>query len=238
MAGYPVQTFSSFAQLLAYINSEWITNGQGDITGVVGNNVVNALLTFIEESPVNSTPAPIWSAGGTYVATVPIVIFTGTAPTTLQWTNNIYNEYLFINTINQSIPLANGFVYYDINLNTVDAIPPLERVRIILANNNQWIQASDLGNVIPPANSYYGRLDFVVGNTGSPLTTGQTVLTINQTNIAANSVNVTSSGAQLYIGRTNEFSYTIVYSTANIIITFNQPVSLDQDISVTYAYSL
>ena len=46
------QTFPNFADLLAYINSEWITNGNQEITGVIGNNVVNGLLTFITQSPL------------------------------------------------------------------------------------------------------------------------------------------------------------------------------------------
>ncbi len=155
MPTYPQQTFPSFAALATYINTQWVTNGKGDITGVVGNNVVNALLTFIQQSPLNWNKASVVTAGGGVTAGSqqtpgPIMIFTNSTPSSLEWTDNIYNEYVFINYTGNAIPLANGFTYFDNTVTAQSAIPANQVVYIYKVPSGDWFLGNNLsstGNV-------------------------------------------------------------------------------------------
>ncbi len=138
---YPSQTFATFDELLAYFNSYWITNGVQEITGLIGNNGVNGLLTFIRKSPLNWQKAQISSSTGNVSAVRPIVVFTG-VPNSLSFADNIYFEYVFINTTVGDIPLLNPTNYFDINLNAVTKIPAKSIVNLVKTNNNQWIVGS------------------------------------------------------------------------------------------------
>ncbi len=162
---YPTQTFPDFNSLLAYINSFIVTNGNGNITGVEMNDVVNGLLSFIEKSPLNYNKAQIISGGGNVVANNAVVVIKGVAPDSLEFGNNIYNQFIFINTTDYDVPLASGDIYYDINLNTVDFIPAKSIVNIVQASNYSWIVASlsTQGNTETPK-----RLMLIVGEDGAP----------------------------------------------------------------------
>lgn len=234
----PAQNIPTPEAARTYVNQYIVPNGMNLINGSEMNNVLNALITFIEQSPLNWQKALIWSTGGNYVATQPTIIFTSVTPSSLQWGSNIYNEYLFINTTSQNIPLASGFFYYDISLNAISYIPAQERLRVVQAINGQWIQAADFGNVIPPANISFGLLNFVVGE-GSPviMVNGQTVLTINQSSVFLNNVSIFVDGPIVYPNISTQFSYSIVYNADDVVITFNQGVSDGQNIIVNYAYS-
>lgn len=152
MPSYPKNTFSDFAALLNYINAYWITNGVQEITGVIGNDVVNGLLTFVEQSPLNWQTADIQSGGGVISATRPITVFMGTVPTMVSWGDNIYNEWVFINTTLGNIPTLNPYV--DINLQNVFTIPAKSIINICKARNGVWIlkslPASGSGVIVPP----------------------------------------------------------------------------------------
>ncbi|MEO7048944.1 MAG: hypothetical protein ABI091_26815 [Ferruginibacter sp.] len=162
MPTYPVNTFPNFSQLEAYINNFWTQNGIQEITGIIGNDVVNALLTFIEQSPLNWQTARIESGGGIIVASRPVVVFMTTTPTSLAWNDNIYNEFIFINTTPNPIPLAGGRIYYDIHLIPHSYIPANTSITIVKATNSNWVQSSGVGN------SPYGALNLVVGEAGAP----------------------------------------------------------------------
>lgn len=155
---YPVNTFSNFAQLLAYINQYWITNGVEEITGVIGNDVVNGLLTFTEQSPLNWQKADIQSSGGVLSATRPITVFMGVTPTMLSWGDNIYNEWVFINTTVGNIPTMTPYV--DINMQNVFSIPAKSIINICKAKNDVWIlrslPASGSGVIVPALNGVVG----------------------------------------------------------------------------------
>lgn len=139
---YPQQTFADFAELLAYINTEWINNGNGDITGIIGNNVVNGLLTFIEQSPLNWQKAQLVNSAAAQIVTGPVVVFMVNAPAQISFLDNIYNEFCFINTTSSAIPLLSPAQYYNINLVAVTSIPAKSIVRICKATNNSWIISS------------------------------------------------------------------------------------------------
>jgi hypothetical protein len=167
---YPNQTFNTFAELLIYINNEIVTNGNEEIDAVKVNNVVNGLLTFVEQSPLNWQKAQIVSTGGNVTPLRPIVVIAGTAPTSIQWNDNIYNQYIFINTTSSSIPIGNSQYYYNIDLVAQTSIPSKSIVNIVKAFNNTWIIASTLssgGSVVQEP------LCYVVGGGGGAPVNGQ-----------------------------------------------------------------
>lgn len=142
---FPVQTFPNFAALRDYQNNEWIPNGVQHIDGEIGNNVVNGLLTFITQSPLNYARAAIFSSGGAINTSVPVVLFTTTTPTSLIWGDNIYNEYVFMNMTAAVIPIIGGLVYYDMNGTPHTSIPANTAVNIMKATNDLWVQVGAFG---------------------------------------------------------------------------------------------
>lgn len=160
---YPGQTFPNFDALLNYINTEWISNGDGNITGVIGNNVVNGLLTFITQSPLNYQMAGIISTGGVVVTTKPVTVIKGVVPTSINWSDNIYNQNIIINATNSPIPLPSGVFYYNAALQPQSIIQAVSVVNIVKASNGLWIQTNQGGNAIikPP-------IAGAVGGTGMP----------------------------------------------------------------------
>lgn len=143
---YPQQTFANFQELLNFINTFWVTNGVQEIDAVIGNDVVNGLLTFITQSPLNYQKAAIVSSGGTVVTTQPVTVIMGTVPSSLNWIDNIYNQNIFINTTASDIPLANGIIYYNAALVVQNSIPAQSTISIAKAKNGQWIQINQSTN--------------------------------------------------------------------------------------------
>lgn len=143
---YPTQTFNTFDDLLGYINTNWITNGNQEITGIVGNNVVNAELSFIRKSPLNWQKCQIASTGGVVVATRPVLIVYGVVPTSISWTDNIYNEYILVNTTSEDIPILGGLGYYDINAAFKTTLLAGSIIDIFKAENNLWFQGNSNNN--------------------------------------------------------------------------------------------
>lgn len=143
---YPTQTFNTFDDLLGYINTHWITNGNQEITGVIGNNVVNGELSFIRKSPLNWQKCQISSTGGVVVAMRPVVVIYGITPTSISWTDNIYNEYILINTTSNDIPIGGGLGYYDINAGFKTTLLSGSIIDIFKADNNLWFQGNSNNN--------------------------------------------------------------------------------------------
>lgn len=163
---YPAVTFVNFDDLMTYINTFIITNGMELIEGVEHNAVENGLLTFIRQSPLNWQTVRIEGNGGVLNAVRPITLFMTTTPTSFTWSDNIYNEYRFINTTLGDIPTI--ATYYDINLQPVNIIPAKSIVSIVKASNNQWVVGAVPSNgakaALPP---YIGVVDR--GNPNDPV---------------------------------------------------------------------
>jgi hypothetical protein len=161
MPPYPQKNYQNFAQLASDINTEVITNGRGGITGVIGNNILNGLLKFIEQSPLNWATASQNSGSNPVVAGTgntigPVIMFTGLTPSSLSWIDNIYNQYVFINATANSIPLVSGFMYFDSFLNPQVSVPANQAVVIFKTLGGQWVQANNAasaGNVPDPTNA-------------------------------------------------------------------------------------
>lgn len=86
-------------------------------------------------------------------------------------------------------------------------------------------------------------LDFVIGQGGSPMNNGDTVLTLTFsslgiTAIINDSITVSLDGSVLPRNDNTQISYTVSYNSTNVIITFNQAVSTNQQYIVTYAYTM
>lgn len=165
---YPQQTFATFEELMNYINTEWVTNGEGDITGVIGNNVVNGLLTFIRQSPLNWETIKVVATSGSVSVTRPLTLFYSLTPSSVSWTDNIYHEFVLINTTTSDIPLASGSFYYDISFLQKTTIPARTSVNISKAENGLWFQTNSTGS-----NTNAGlvrvpqRIQFIVGDPAS-----------------------------------------------------------------------
>lgn len=169
---YPSVTFATFDELLTYFNNFWITNGIQEITGLIGNNGVNGLLTFIRQSPLNYQAARLISTGGNVVTQQPVVVILGVVPTSINWSDNIYNQNIIINSTASSIPLAAGVFYYNAALAPQSSIPAQSVINIVKASNSLWIQINQVGTGIPPKPPIAG----VVGGSGMP-TGGQSTYT-------------------------------------------------------------
>lgn len=142
---YPVQTYPTIADLLAYINSAWVTNGVQAITGVTGNNVVNALAQFIIKYTLNSGLTQISSSTGAVTLPAPMTVFTG-VPSSVNWVDDVQNEYYIINATGFNIPLASGFGYMDLFGNIQTSFPARLVTHIAKMSNGSWVLANNLGS--------------------------------------------------------------------------------------------
>jgi len=165
---FPSQTFATLDDWKIWIDLNVIPNGMELITGDDGNITENAAVKFIKRSPLNWEKAKIESSGGSISATRPVVVFMTTTPTLFSWPDNIYNEYIFINTTAGDIPLLAGTSYYDINLVAQSAISAKSIVNIVKASNDLWIVGSVPSSgsqvALPPLIGVVDR-----GNTGDPV---------------------------------------------------------------------
>ncbi len=187
---YPQQTFSTFAELATFINNFWITNGDGEIDAIIGNDVVNGLLTFIEQSPLNYQTALVTASSGAVTASRPITVFITSTPSSLQWGNNIYNQFIFINTTNAAIPLGGGQKYYDINLTAQSSVPAKTVLSIVKASNGLWISDYNAGGSSSAVS--FIPLQFRIGDIDSPMDAGDTILVITVDNAIEDSEQIFS----------------------------------------------
>jgi|ERR1700722_405444 len=167
---YPQQNFPNIQDLFNYMNTEWITNGEQLITGVTGNNVVNALANFIIKYTLNSSLVSIVSSGGNVVLPTPMTCFINTTPTAISWGDDVQNEYYIINATASPAPLLSTFAYYDHFLTPQTSIPANTVIHIAKATNGLWLQVNNSvsggtgGSGIIPITS----ANFVVGGNPNP----------------------------------------------------------------------
>jgi hypothetical protein len=92
------------------------------------------------------------------------------------------------------------------------------------------------GTVLPNTPSYviqYVNLDFIIGQAGSPMNAGDTVLTINDT-VIPDSLSIVLDGQVLYPDVADQISYHAAYTNNQTIITFNQSVQTGQKYQIKY----
>lgn len=159
----PSMTFTTLQQLLNYINSVFITNGANGITGDEGNSILNGLGNFIQSYTLNSKLASISSTPGIVVTLpTPITVFTQ-VPTSIQWIDNVQNEYYIVNATGFNIPLSGGFSYVDQYGTPQTVIPFRSSIHIAKATNGSWVQINNLGG------GGSGNLPSVIGHQGQSL---------------------------------------------------------------------
>lgn len=84
--------------------------------------------------------------------------------------------------------------------------------------------------------------DFVVGNGGSPMNAGDTVLTLDFSSLSINgiiidSINISLDSGVLPRNDNTQISYLVSYNSTSVVITFNQAVQNGQQYIVSYAYT-
>lgn len=225
----------AFAALKNYIDQYFYNNGIGLIEGDNDNYALTSLLDFISKSPLNWEKVLVVSSGGVITASRPVTIFISTAVTSLTWPENIYNQYVFINSTNSAIPFSGGVSYYDINLIMRTSIPAKTAISIYKSANDLWIGLPF--NTNGSSGVSYDKLQFEIGAVGSPMVAGDTELVISVDNPKNNSEFVFLDGSLLFEDRNDRISYTIVYTATQITITFNQGVSNGQLYLIKYAKS-
>lgn len=155
----PSQTFQTITELISYINTYIIPNGMNEIDGTELNNVENALANFIVRYTLNSQLVTISATTSAVSLSTPFTLFTQ-VPASLQWPNNIQNEYYIMNATGTDIPLAAGFTYLDVFLSAKNYIPFRTVIHIAKAGNGQWIQVNNLGtggSILPSQGGHQGQ---------------------------------------------------------------------------------
>jgi hypothetical protein len=86
-------------------------------------------------------------------------------------------------------------------------------------------------------NLVFVPLQFTIGQAGSPMTAGQTILIINQVGLIQDSVQVILDGVVLDRNDNTQVSYEISYGSNSATITFNQACQNGQTYVITYCYA-
>jgi hypothetical protein len=88
-------------------------------------------------------------------------------------------------------------------------------------------------------NLVFVPLQFTIGQAGSPMTAGQTILIITQPNIIQDSASLILGGVVLDRNDSTQVSYTVSYNPSlnQMTITLNQAVQNDQTYVLNYAYA-
>lgn len=166
-------TFPNIDALEAYVNAFIISNGNEEITGPIANDAFNGCVEFIRQSPLNWQEADVVNSAVAYVAQRPIVFFNGTAPVSLTWNDNIYNEYVFVNMTASAIPLLGLLVYYNTLGNPVSSIPPNTALNVLKGSNGLWVGLT-IGSGGGGGSTQKQPLSYVVGTTLGAPTAGTT----------------------------------------------------------------
>lgn len=147
----PVQA-TDINQLIAYILQYWIQNNNQLITGTIGQNVVWNSAQFIKQNPENYQKATVVASPSNYTTNKDecVVIFTNNSSGGLDWVDNRWNKYYFVNITNNIRTLFNGKFYYDINGATQTTIPARASVYIAKGDDDYWYQVNAVTGVVPP----------------------------------------------------------------------------------------
>lgn len=165
----PATTFATIQELINYINTVIVPNGAQEITGEEHNAIENGLANFIVKYTLNSGLAGISSSTGVIPLSKPITVFT-VVPTSVNWPDNIQNEYYIVNATASDIPLTSGYSYVDQYATVQTSIPARSTVHIAKATNSNWIQINNLGGSssgLPPQANHEGEFLTTNGDSAS-----------------------------------------------------------------------
>lgn len=140
----PSQTFTNIQQLITYINTYIIPNGNFEIDGEEANNALNALANFIPEYAINAgNGGDIHNTGGVYPLVKPVTVFSSVVPTSVSFPGNIQNEYYIVNATGFNIPIATP--YLDQYGTSQIQIPARTSIHIGRLQNGSWVLLNNLG---------------------------------------------------------------------------------------------
>lgn len=228
----PSQTFSTISDLLTYINTFFIPNGNQEIDGDEGNNILNALANFIVKYTLNSSKVKIDSGNGAIILSVPFTVLTG-SPVSVQWPDNIQNEYYINNATASIINTASGFFYIDQFGEVKTYFPARTTIHIAKATNGAWVQVNNSVTSESLLNVIGYRNDSEIGTPESLMEPGQTTLVLPFNNYVRDSYSIFLDGTLIIPNRTDRFSYTIDYTNpAEIVIEFNTGVQIPWIITI------
>ena len=164
----PSTTYSTMQQLLNDINTRFVPNGMELITGDIGNSQLNGLANFIVTYTLNSGLAGISSSTGVIPLSKPVTLFTA-VPTSINWPDNVQNEYYIINATASNMPLTSGYSYIDQYASVQTAIPARSSIHIAKATNGSWVQINNLpgAGVLPPQTGHDGEFLTTSGTSAS-----------------------------------------------------------------------
>jgi hypothetical protein len=165
----PSTTYSTIQQLINDINTRFVPNGMELITGDIGNSQLNGLADFIVKYTLNSGLAGISSSTGVIPLSKPITVFT-VVPTSINWPDNIQNEYYIINATASDIPLTSGYTYINQYAVAQTIIPARTSIHIAKATNGSWIQVNNIsaaGSILPPQTGHSGEFLTTNGTSAS-----------------------------------------------------------------------
>jgi hypothetical protein len=164
----PSQTYSTIQQLINAMNTEFVPNGNQEITGDIGNKLLNGLANFIVTYTLNSGLAGISSSTGVVPLSKPVTVFT-VVPTSISWPDNIQNEYYIVNATGSNIPLAAGYSYIDQYATSQTVVPARSSLHIAKATNGSWIQVNNIstGSILPPQTGHDGEFLMTNGTSAS-----------------------------------------------------------------------
>jgi len=153
---------------IAYILEKWIQNSAQLITGTIGQNVVWNLAQFIKQNPENYQKATVVASSSNYTTNNNqcIVIFTNNASGTLNWVDNRWNKYYFVNATNNIRAFSNGKFYWDINGVAKITIPARTSLYIAKGDDDYWYEVTASGS---GGTSTGSSLRYVVGETDGPV---------------------------------------------------------------------
>lgn len=222
---------------IAYILQYWIQNNVQAITGTIGQNVVWNLAQFIKKNPENWDKATVIAdANINYTTTSSecVIIFTNNSAGSIDFGNNIWNKWYFVNGTGNTRTIAGGKFYYDINGVTQTSIAARSTVYIARGEDDFWYEvvntAGGSGSSVT-----FSQIQFTIGDVDSPMVQGEDELIITVGNAKTGSVLVFLEGSLLMRGLSDQISYTVIYSSTEITINFNQGVINDQIYFIQYA---
>lgn len=137
----PVQA-TDIDQEIAYILQYWIQNNNRQITGTIGQNVVWNLAQFIKQNPENYKKATVVAVNSNYTTNENqcLVIFTNNASGTLNWIDNRWNKYYFVNGTDNIRNFSNGKQYYDISGAAQTTLPARTTLYIAKGDDDNWYE--------------------------------------------------------------------------------------------------
>lgn len=135
--------FPNIDALEVYVDTYIIANGNEEITGPIANDALNGCIEFIRQSPLNYAKASVENTSGAVIAPTPVVVFTSNTPSGLTWTDNIYNEFVFINMTVLDIPISGLLGYYNLAGVFTQIIPANTAINIFKAANDLWVQGNN-----------------------------------------------------------------------------------------------